>query len=440
MAMQPVPVLPAVEYAERSDPGRDPDKQVNEDVCAHRATRFGHLCVVCDGMGGHAAGREAAELAVATVFQVFEEAEDNENPAALLKRSIEEASRRVYEMRTSEVALGRPGSTAVAVLLHARGTEVVHVGDSRVYLVHEGQILRLTRDHSIVQELVDRGLLSPEQAARHPEANRITRALGMSVEVGAELRPEAVHQVAGDAFVLCSDGLCDLVGDDEILAIVGSEPAAQAVGKLVDLANARGGHDNVTVAVLRARETAGPGAAALPPTIPQTTIMQPPAPAVGTALGSVASVGSVGPAGGPIGGPIGGPAAGPAGGPIGPATTSAATIVDPPRAPLEPGWGRHSPQVQASRGQADSPERRTEPQRPVGVMSPQPREPPAREPPVFRPEPAPGTRRGTNRMLVFVAVLLAAVAFALLGVVLFAHLQERGGRKTPAIAAEGGAG
>src|SRR5580658_7880916 len=237
--MQPASPLPTVEYAERSDPGRDPEKQVNEDACGHRETRFGHLCVVCDGMGGHASGREAAELALATIFEVVENAPDGTAPAAILKSAIEEASHRVAQMSTAEVSLGRPGATCVAVLMHARGTEVAHVGDSRAYLAHEGQVFRLTRDHSVVQEMVDRGLLTPQQAAHHPDANRITRALGMAAEVEAELRPEPVHQVPGDVFVLCSDGLCDLVEDGEILAIVAGEPAAQAAGKLVDLANAR---------------------------------------------------------------------------------------------------------------------------------------------------------------------------------------------------------
>ena len=263
--------LPAVEYAERSDPGRDPDKQVNEDACGHRQTRFGHLCVVCDGMGGHAAGREAAQLAVTTIFEAFDSAVDPARPADVLRAAVEEASRRVHVMRTSEVALGRPGSTVVAALLHGEGTDVAHVGDSRAYLVHEGQIRRLTKDHSIVQELVDRGLLTPEQAAHHPEANRITRALGMAAEVEVDVLPQGVRQVAGDAFVLCTDGLCDLVGDQEILGIVGTEPAAQAVGKLVDLANARGGHDNVTVVVLRARETALAPAQSVAPTVAQTS-------------------------------------------------------------------------------------------------------------------------------------------------------------------------
>jgi protein phosphatase len=268
--MQPAPPSPAAEYAERSDPGRDPEKQVNEDACGHAETRFGHLCVVCDGMGGHAAGREAAELAVATIFEMFERAADGTPPGQVLKGAIEEASRRVHFMRTSEIAGGRPGATAVAVLMHAHGTEVAHVGDSRVYLVHEGQVFRITRDHSVVQELVDRGLITLQQAAHHPDANRITRALGMAPEVEAELRPQPVHHVPGDAFVLCSDGLSDLVEDHEILDIVGSSPAAQAVGKLVDLANARGGHDNITVIVLRAREAAIAPPAGVAPTVVTT--------------------------------------------------------------------------------------------------------------------------------------------------------------------------
>jgi PPM family protein phosphatase len=261
--------LPAVEYAERSDPGRDPDKQVNEDACGHRETRLGHLCVVCDGMGGHAAGREAAELAVATIFEVFDRAAESDAPGPVLRAAIEEASRRVFTMRTSEVAGGRPGSTVVAVLLHAGGTEVAHVGDSRAYLVHEGQIFRVTRDHSMVQEMVNAGVLTPEQAAHHPDANRITRALGMGADVEVELRAAPIAYVTGDAFVLCSDGLCDLVQDEEILGIVGGEPPAQAAGKLVDLANARGGHDNVTVIVLRARENALVSAAPVAPTVVQ---------------------------------------------------------------------------------------------------------------------------------------------------------------------------
>jgi protein phosphatase len=140
--------------------------------------------------------------------------------------------------------------------------------------VHQGQIFRITRDHSIVQELVDRGVLTAQQAAHHPDANRITRALGMGPEVEVEIRPQPVHHVAGDTFVLCSDGLSDLVEDSEIAEVIGNHPAAQAVGKLVDLANARGGHDNITVVVLRARESALAAVGAITPTVVQTAVAQ----------------------------------------------------------------------------------------------------------------------------------------------------------------------
>jgi PPM family protein phosphatase len=376
--MQPAPPLPAVEYAERTDPGRDPDKQVNEDACGRAETRFGHLCIVCDGMGGHAAGREAAELAVATVLEMFERAADGTPPGQVLKGAIEEASRRVHFMRTSEIAGGRPGATAVGVLMHSHGTEVAHVGDSRAYLVHEGQVFRITRDHSVVQELVDRGLLTLQQAAHHPDANRITRALGMAPEVEAELRTQPVYHVPGDAFILCSDGLCDLVEDHEILDIVGSSPAAQAVGKLVDLANARGGHDNITVVVLRAREAAIAPPAGVAPTVVQS------------------------------------------------ATQAPDTVVNTSPPVMDPGV---APRV----------ERKTEPLMVPPIAAVQPAAPAAAPlaAPVVIPSapdtaPPPSSRELTTRRpmnpAVIVGVFLAVAAMLLLGGVLLMHLSERAGK------------
>jgi protein phosphatase len=177
---------------------------------------------------------------------------------------------------------GRPGSTVVAILVHDGGTEVAHVGDSRCYQVHAGQIFQLTRDHSAVQKLVDAQMLTPAQAAAHPDANKITRALGMAPGVEVELRPQPVAHVAGDVFVLCSDGLSDLVEPPDILRIAGSSPPPQAAGQLVELANARGGHDNITVAIVRVRESVvgprgdGPGPT-VTQTMPQKTMLQAPA-------------------------------------------------------------------------------------------------------------------------------------------------------------------
>jgi serine/threonine protein phosphatase PrpC len=260
-------MLPAVDVAERSDPGRDPSKQINEDACGHRETPFGVLAVVCDGMGGHVGGREASTSALATIFEAFERAPPGSPPREVLTDAIRLANVRVRGLATSDPSGGRPGSTAVAVLVHAGGTEVAHVGDSRAYLAQGGQIFQITRDHSMVEEMVQAKILTPEQAAVHPDANKITRALGIEDDVEVDVRPQALAHVAGDTFVLCSDGLSDLVDAQEILRIVSSDPPAQAAGKLVDLANARGGHDNVTVVVVRPR-TSAPRAAAPSPISP----------------------------------------------------------------------------------------------------------------------------------------------------------------------------
>jgi protein phosphatase len=278
-------IVPAVDVAVRSDPGRDPTKQVNEDASGWRETPFGVLGVVCDGMGGHVGGREASNAALSTIVEAFERAPPGTPARDVLRDAIRLANVRVRGLALSEPSGGRPGSTVVAVLVHGLGTEVAHVGDSRAYFVHQGQIFQITRDHSMVQEMVEAKILTPAQAAVHPEANKITRALGIDDDVEVDLRQHPLAHVAGDTFVLCSDGLSDLVEPPEILKIVSTDPPAQAVGKLVELANARGGHDNVTVMVLRPRSSAPQSSTiALSPTLadeePAATLRPPQAPII----------------------------------------------------------------------------------------------------------------------------------------------------------------
>ncbi len=279
--------LPAVDVAERSDPGRDPTKQINEDACGHRETRFGLLAVVCDGMGGHVGGREASTAALATIFEAFEQAAPGSAPREVLRDAIRLANVRVRglgvpseEPGPGGASGGRPGSTVVAVLVHGAGTEVAHVGDSRVYLVQQSDVFQITRDHSMVQEMVDAKILTQAQAATHPDANKITRALGIDDDVEVSVRPQPLAHVAGDTFVLCSDGLSDLVDAGDIKRIVSGDPLEQAAGKLVDLANARGGHDNITVMLVRPRvsapsATAGGGVA--PTVVLDNPTLRPPA-------------------------------------------------------------------------------------------------------------------------------------------------------------------
>ncbi len=261
-----------------TDSGREPSKQVNEDAALARETAHGHLAVVCDGMGGHVGGREASQLAVETIFRTFDEAPPGLAPQELLAHAIRVANHAVFTKGQTTPELAKMGSTCVAVLTHAGGSEVAHVGDSRVYLITQGQAYQVTKDHSLVQRLVDANMLTPEQASNHPNANQITNALGMRSEVDVEVRPQPFPPAPGDTFLLCSDGLSDELGPADFLKILAPHPPIDlAARQLVDLANARGGHDNITVVLVR---LPGGGPFAPPASSPdarlQTPIATPP--------------------------------------------------------------------------------------------------------------------------------------------------------------------
>jgi len=263
-----------------TDPGRDPNKQVNEDSAFARETAHGYLAVVCDGMGGHVGGKEASSLAIETIFATFDHAPPTAMPPEVIGESIRQANRAIFEKGTNVPELKGMGSTCVAILAHPRGTEIAHVGDSRVYLMTQGQVYQVTKDHSLVQRLVDANMLTPEEASNHPSANQITNALGMRPDVEVEVRPQPLYPQPGDTFVLCSDGLSDEVGPQDILGILAPFPTCDvAARQLIDLANARGGHDNITVIVVRF-----PGGAALPNSAGVATpVAMPVAPVIQTA-------------------------------------------------------------------------------------------------------------------------------------------------------------
>lgn len=250
-----------VEWAQASDPGRDPDKQINEDSAGYAETPFGHLFVVCDGMGGHTGGRQASDTAIRTIFEVMTGASPDRPRRQVLAQAIEEAGRRVHALGGRSSGFQRPGSTCVAVLLAGDKAETAHVGDSRAYALRGKHIYRLTRDHSMVQQMVDAGSLTEQEAAVHPEANKITRALGMTEHVQVELREEPLEVYAEDVFLLATDGLTDLVSSGEILQLtrcsLDVDGPQRACDDLVALANERGGHDNITVQVVRVL-SAGP--------------------------------------------------------------------------------------------------------------------------------------------------------------------------------------
>lgn len=219
----------------------------------------GVLLVVADGMGGSLAGEVASRLAVQTVVRAWRDA-DGERPLDDLYAAVEAANQRVHEESARNPELHGMGTTCTAVVLRDRDLLVAHVGDSRAYLVREGRVRQLTKDHSLVAQMVRDGQLTAEQARSDPRRNVVTRSVGVGphVEIDAE-RMEAALQ-PGDRILLCSDGLHGLVADDELAGAVADDDLARACRSAIALANDRGGPDNITVLLARVGAE-GPGPA-----------------------------------------------------------------------------------------------------------------------------------------------------------------------------------
>lgn len=219
--------------------------------------RKGVLVLVADGMGGHSAGEVASSMAVEIISRVYYD--EPGEPQEALTRALTEANNRIYEAARKNEALGGMGTTCTAVVLKDGAAVSAHVGDSRLYLVRNGGIYLLTEDHSAVMEMVRRGLLTLEEARNHADKNIILRALGTNPEVGIATWDEPLPLKEGDHLLLCSDGLYDLVEDEEIRrAIVDGDPHT-ACASLVAMAKQRGGYDNITVGIV---EIKPPGYAA----------------------------------------------------------------------------------------------------------------------------------------------------------------------------------
>jgi protein phosphatase len=214
---------------------------------------------VADGMGGHAAGEVASRIAIEALADAMSNGDFDagslvaEEAAQRLESAFVEGNRRICESVVTRGEWRGMGTTIVALVALADRAVIGHVGDSRAYLLRDGVLRRLTNDHSWVSEQVRLGLLSDEEADRHPMRNIITRALGNREELEVDLTEQPLQ--ADDIFLLCSDGLNTMLSDDEIGGILGNhgEDPEAACRTLVDEANARGGEDNITVVILSAR-------------------------------------------------------------------------------------------------------------------------------------------------------------------------------------------
>jgi PPM family protein phosphatase len=232
-----------------TDTGRR--RRQNEDSYVHEPPVF----AIADGMGGAQAGEVASRLAAAVLEEVNGEEAIGEARAAEL---IQEANRRVYERSNQDAAVSGMGTTmTVALVDDASGTVAIgHVGDSRAYLIRDGELEQLTEDHTLVNELLKSGKLSPEEANVHPQRSVITRALGTEPDVDVDTF--TIETRPGDVFLLCSDGLSSMISDAEILGLVrsGDGDLEAALRGLVEAANTSGGDDNITVVAFEISERA----------------------------------------------------------------------------------------------------------------------------------------------------------------------------------------
>ena len=215
-----------------------------------RATK-GTMVVVADGVGGHQAGEVASKLAVDAITQSYYS--DAGEPNASLVKACKLANREIHERASQDEALNGMGTTCVILALINGQARACHVGDSRLYLIRDDHAYLMTQDDSAVMELVKQGILTLGEARHHAEKNIILRALGTHPEVDVTVWEEPLPIRPNDTFLLCSDGLTDMVEDDEIQQLVASGEVQNACRNLVDLAKKRGGPDNITVALVRVK-------------------------------------------------------------------------------------------------------------------------------------------------------------------------------------------
>ena len=242
-----------VTVACKTDVGRM--REINQDKFeyylpeddARLATR-GLLFIVCDGMGGHAAGQVASELATKTFIDVYLQ-HPAQDATQAMQAAVQAANRFVMDNARAFPARKGMGTTLSALLLIQDQAFVVQVGDSRVYRVRNGELLQLTMDHTVPNELHRLGMIAEEDIAKHPQHHMLTRAVGIEGDIKPDIE---VHDLkAADVFMLCSDGITNHVPDDEVASILSSNAPSGAAWKLVGNALIGGGSDNATAMVVR---------------------------------------------------------------------------------------------------------------------------------------------------------------------------------------------
>ena len=226
-------------------------RTVNQDFVFTSETPVGNLpnlFVVADGMGGHKAGDFASSYAVEVLLSTIRE-DENSNPVKIIRAAIETSNTQLLREASDNEAMSGMGTTMVLVTIVGHYAYVANVGDSRLYLIDENKISQITKDHSLVEEMVRMGEISRDDARNHPDKNIITRALGAGRDVDVDFFD--VRLTPGDILLLCSDGLSNMVPDEDIRQVIlTSEMLEEAGRRLVSMANDNGGRDNIAVVLV----------------------------------------------------------------------------------------------------------------------------------------------------------------------------------------------
>lgn len=229
----------------------------HEPADSKELARSGRLYMVADGVGGGAAGEVASEYAVSKILHQYYRLTEPDL-GERLRAAIHAANTDIFEHVEQQPELGRMGTTIVAAAIRGSQLVVANVGDSRAYLIRNGEIHQITRDHSLVAKLVEEGSITPEEAEHHPKRNVVLRSIGADPDVYPDIFEGQLQP--GDQIVLCSDGLTRYVSDSEIMDVATRTRADRTVEQLVEMANVRGGKDNISVMLLRVTEPIPPSA------------------------------------------------------------------------------------------------------------------------------------------------------------------------------------
>jgi PPM family protein phosphatase len=235
-----------LEVSYRTDKGRK--RTTNEDSLVVRQVGDTYLLAIADGLGGHTAGEVASKMALVELEEFFKANLTSEPTVEMIKQAIFKANQEIYLLSQENPEYNGMGSTLVMALVYRNKVIIANVGDSRAYLINE-EIKQVTKDHSLVQEMVDKNEITQEEASRDLRKNIVTRVLGTGNEVQADFFEETLD---GRTILLCSDGLLDALTDGEIEEIIsGTLELEMACNKLIDEANEKGGKDNISVILAR---------------------------------------------------------------------------------------------------------------------------------------------------------------------------------------------